>query len=74
MSKWASVNVLDVKFQVHLGAEKVQRGNNQREAETLREPPGEQLAQTLSVQAQRDHTLDQCRDWQWSELCAESEW
>ena len=27
MNKWASVNMLDVKFQVHLGAEKVQRGN-----------------------------------------------
>ena len=27
MNKWASVNILDVKFQVHLGAEKVQGGN-----------------------------------------------
>ena len=27
MNKWASVNMLDVKFQVHLGAEKVQWGN-----------------------------------------------
>ena len=27
INKWASVNILDVKFQVHLGAEKVQGGN-----------------------------------------------
>ena len=27
MNKWASVNMLDVKFQVHFGAEKVQWGN-----------------------------------------------
>ena len=27
INKWASVNIVDVKFQVHLGAEKVQGGN-----------------------------------------------